>query len=642
MLFKQIKIQNFMPIGEVVLDLTDRGLILISGENLDETSASSNGAGKTSIISAMSWVLFGKTDKELTGDSVVHRYVKKDCLVELTVEDNEETYIVRRYRKHTVEKNRLTVHKVVNGSEIEITLGSDRLTQESVERIIGCSYEVFTAAVYAGQEKFPDLPGMTDKMLKVLIEEASGVEQLQRAYEIARNKFNLAKTQLEGVDIEATQVRQLVQHLEQEVRESEVAIGKWDRDREARFRNLEKAIWDKHEESETLLKTIDPSSLVKIEEGMKKIRDKLVSYNDLQTELAKRNLAVQRAEREIAIKDHQITAMSTRIAQTQEELSSIEQKVGTSCRECGKVYAHTDLDTAVMVKQGVLQSLVKDLETLRAERDDLLVSLQSVQDTLNAFQVTMPDVSQITLAQGRLEAHRGQIEEKQRQVSQLQRFCSEGKQTLEKIREEVNPIREMKVSLQDRLEAARQDLMRVDLDKRQEAEINLVLHKDALDVFSPAGVRAQILDTVTPFLNERTAEYLGQLSDGNITATWQTLTKNAKGELKEKFTIDVASTTGGDGFKALSGGEKRKVRLATAMALSDLVASRATKAIPLAVYDEVDSGLDETGLERLMDVLEAKARSKGTVLVISHNDISGYIRNTMTVCKKDGMAYLEQ
>jgi DNA repair exonuclease SbcCD ATPase subunit len=119
---------------------------------------------------------------------------------------------------------------------------------------------------------------------------------------------------------------------------------------------------------------------------------------------------------------------------------------------------------------------------------------------------------------------------------------------------------------------------------------------------------------------------------------WSTIALTAKGELREKFSIDVVSATGGETFKSLSGGEKRKVRLATAMALQDLVASRASKPIRLFMADEIDQALDEAGLERLMFLLEEKSHDKGTVLVISHTDLRDWIRNSITITKENGQA----
>jgi DNA repair exonuclease SbcCD ATPase subunit len=71
------------------------------------------------------------------------------------------------------------------------------------------------------------------------------------------------------------------------------------------------------------------------------------------------------------------------------------------------------------------------------------------------------------------------------------------------------------------------------------------------------------------------------------------------------------------------------------------VASRANKPIDLFIADEIDHALDESGLERLMGVLEEKSRTKGTVLVISHNSLSDWIRQSVTVIKSGGRSTLD-
>jgi len=112
--------------------------------------------------------------------------------------------------------------------------------------------------------------------------------------------------------------------------------------------------------------------------------------------------------------------------------------------------------------------------------------------------------------------------------------------------------------------------------------------------------------------------------------------------LREKFAIEVDTVSGGSSFGLISGGEKRKVRIATALALQDLVAQRATKPIELLMADEIDDALDSTGLERLMMILTEKAREKGTVIIISHNDLKDWIPNVLTITKRDGYATIEE
>ncbi|WEU67349.1 hypothetical protein [Xanthomonas phage JGB6] len=115
-----------------------------------------------------------------------------------------------------------------------------------------------------------------------------------------------------------------------------------------------------------------------------------------------------------------------------------------------------------------------------------------------------------------------------------------------------------------------------------------------------------------------------------------TLTQNSDGDYVESFHIDVTSKHGITKFGQLSGGEKRKVRLACAMALQDLVSTRAIKPIKLFIADEIDHALDDVGLELLMGVLEEKAKALGTMLIISHNSLSDWCKNRLTVVKEDG------
>ena len=95
--------------------------------------------------------------------------------------------------------------------------------------------------------------------------------------------------------------------------------------------------------------------------------------------------------------------------------------------------------------------------------------------------------------------------------------------------------------------------------------------------------------------------------------------------------FSVSSAISAKTFKGLSGGEKRKVRVATALALQDLVATRASKPIDLFIGDEIDDALDASGLERLMVILEEKATERGTVMVISHNSLRDEIPNVIHV-----------
>ncbi|EPR9739489.1 AAA family ATPase, partial [Shigella sonnei] len=79
---------------------------------------------------------------------------------------------------------------------------------------------------------------------------------------------------------------------------------------------------------------------------------------------------------------------------------------------------------------------------------------------------------------------------------------------------------------------------------------------------------------------------------------------------------------------------------ACSLALQDLVSNRASKNIDLFIGDEIDDALDTAGLERLMGILESKARERGTVLIISHKEMKSWFRETITLEVKEGRSYV--
>lgn len=178
-----VKGQNFLALSEFYVETADRGLVLIQGDNKSDTSTDSNGAGKSSIADSISWALYGVTARGITGDKIVKRDTKGDTMVQVLVQDGGTKYRIERYRKHSTYKNELRVYQILpGGAENDLSKGTDKETQLVVNGIMGCTVDVFNAAIYAGQEQMPNLPGLTDKGLKLLLEEAAGTEELADCY----------------------------------------------------------------------------------------------------------------------------------------------------------------------------------------------------------------------------------------------------------------------------------------------------------------------------------------------------------------------------------------------------------------------------------------------------------------------------
>lgn len=646
MYFGKLFINNFLVIGDAEVDLHNCGLTLIEGRNEDDESANSNGAGKSSLVDALCWCLYGVTGRGVSGDAVINKKAKKECHVGVEVwTEGLNCYYIERGRKSSRIGNNLIVqHIIVDGNDVgsgcELTKTTVADTQAVVNDLLGCSYEIFTSSIYAVQEKMPDLPALTDKNLKTLIEEAAGIDKLQRASEIAHAKYQdcvrlTTETQgkIENLTSELSNNKKLLDDVVYE-RETHIRNATIERAQQLRYKDLL--------ESELKKASALPVEAVEaIEKKKAEIQAKINEYSSIEAKGAEKQRLAMSAQSHCVMTKKEIEKEKEKIADLNKEINNLEAKIGTHCSECGKVYQAEDLETAKKAIETQIANKTKEvlrqIEDFKNQVAEAKVLAKDAED----FKKSMPNATELMSAMNELNERLKKNQDVQFQIDTQKRELQNLKKTIEATEEVTvkgeTPYNKTIKTLEESIAKLEKDKKERESEHEKYAEQQKIA--EAVDeLYSRKGIRAHILDTVTPFLNERTAFYLNTLSDGEITATWQTLTKTAKGDFKEKFSIDVQSVKGANCFAGLSGGEKRKVRVATSMALQDLVASRAKKPIDLYIADEVDHALDASGLERMMSILEEKAKQFGTALVISHNSLRDWIDNSIVVTKRDGIS----
>jgi DNA repair exonuclease SbcCD ATPase subunit len=637
--FTKLTIENFMAITSAEFVLNDRGLVLIQGANLDDTSAMSNGAGKSSIFDALCWALYGVTARDEAGDAIINDKAGKGTRVVVEVNDNGHIYRIARHRKHKALKNALIVNHLpptLGAIWGDLTKGTDKLTQEVVDKILGCSLDVFVGSIYAGQERMPDLPGMTDKQLKILIEEASGVTVLEEAYSVARQRAGDAKIAAAGVVTKFDNIILARDRDEDNLKNAEAQHETWETERLARVAQetgFARDFVQKVRDAEALIQA-EPVK-TELETRIKDLDDKIAAVGHEQQELVEHEKLVTNADAKAYRLDDQMKTAQRAALKLKEAYEQINHKIGCPCDGCGREITAEEIAAASDAAKLAFTDKAKEYRALKIDAEAAKKDADKLAEERDAFKASMTDLSEATTLRRDLQEKLNGVESLLREKESLVVRARQHAERAKAIKVEKNPHDRTIERFKAQIEEQGEQLVEL-ADEKVKADTD-VAHADAVvKVFSPAGVRAHIMDDVTPFLNQRTAHYLGTLSDGNITATWTTLVPNAKGELKEKFSIEVENTMGGKRFGLQSGGEKRKVRIACALALQDLVATRATKPIELFLGDEIDDALDEAGLERLMQVLEEKAKERGSVFVISHNSLRDWIPQVIEIEKKAG------
>ena len=650
MKFDNLHIEGFLSIGRADVSLRERGLMLIEGRNLDDTSAKSNGAGKSSLVDALCWCLYGKTARGLSTDDVINKK-SKVCCVAVTIEEGEDAYCITRTRKgRSVD---LTVtHQTEEVADMgdpgvpqpiseDLTKGTVAETQTTVEQIIGCPYNVFVAAVYAGQEAMPDLPSMTDKQLKELIESVIGVERLTKAYDLAKERWGEARNAADAQKLRLDMMTADLETKKMAVSAAEDNDKDFFAQTEARKNVVKKQIEEKqHELADAAAKELTAKKNQERKEAeIASLTDdinNIASFKKKADEIGKKAAEAQREAMNASMRFNNLRDEAVRLSG---EAKNVASRVGTKCSECGKVYTEEDIAEAKNNAVAKAKKAVLEAQAVKKTWEEASAKAKEASEAWEAAKKAIPDTSA--------------LEKKSVLLTDLM-IIKASLGAPERIKKEIESLEENLrildtaekgyVSMADRL---KKEIDKVVTDiENQKASYNCAEEKVAVleackEIYGPTGVRQHVLDTITPVLNDRTARYLDVLSDGKLQAIWTTLTRTKKGEVKEKFNIAVTNRVGGGSFESLSGGEKRKVRVACCLALQELVASRATKPIELFIADEVDHALDEAGVERLIGVLQEKADCCKSLFVISHNPLRNWIENVITVTKHDGISTVE-
>ena len=145
-----LKIHNILSISDIEYNFAgSNGLVLLKGWNHDDNTA--NGAGKSSIINAVSFCLYGKAPRKITVSDFL-RKGQKSGYSEVTLKTGEDVWTVCRSRPSAV------VY-VKNGQD-------QKISQDEFEASIRLSYDQFLITMYSAQTESKKLISLNDSAKK--------------------------------------------------------------------------------------------------------------------------------------------------------------------------------------------------------------------------------------------------------------------------------------------------------------------------------------------------------------------------------------------------------------------------------------------------------------------------------------------
>ena len=628
----KLTIQNFMSIRYAEVNLANQGLVLLQGVNQDSPAFDSNGAGKSSIFEALTYVLFEKTIRGLAGKEVVNREVGKNMVLYLDLEgDDGKKYRIARYRNHREHKNNTYIYQ--NG--VNITPKSSKDCNTFIEKLFQLDYMTFVNSILFGQGLIKTFSVASDSEKKAILEKMLNLDIYSRCQDVAKAKLKQEKSVLDEINSEVLKQKTLLEEIESNLEQLKKAEEEETKRIESELKTLNQELKDTQEELEKHNSdTSEQEQQLKVlTSGKEKLEQKLEKYKEY--EKYKNEL-----EGKIYILNKEIEGANREIERLRKEYKKIKKGIGKNCPVCGQE-----------IKENVMEESLKHIESQAIEHKSII---QKAEESIKEHQTLLEKIQQKLEKKGEIEKNLSEVQEA---IFELRSFIKTKAQMEQRLKKEIQTIQKRIAELENKkgnaykllIEKKEQQKVEIldeisTLEEKKEKLLDRINKLEfAVEAYGNAGIKSYLLDAVTPFLNKKANEYLSKLSGNTAEIEFSTVTRLANGELRDKFEVRINNQVGGDSYKSNSTGERRRIDLAISLALQDLVMTRSNARLNILLYDEVFDGVDAVGCENVILLLQEMSKKVESIFVITHNDIlKTYFDKYLVVTKKNGQTTVSQ
>ena len=344
-----------MSVGNTTqaIDFDRSDLTLVLGENLDMGGdGSRNGTGKTTIINALSYALYGQALSNIRKDNLVNKTNAKHMLVSLDFSVGGQNYRIERGRKPNVLKFYVNDEHQAAQDEAQ---GDSRETQEAVERVLGMSHDMFQHIVALNTYTPPFLSLKANEQ-RTIIEQLLGITLLSERADRIKELNRQTKDSIQSEELRIRAVQEANKRIEEQIVSLEKRRTLWLRKQTEDTEGLAQGIAD--------LEHIDIAAEVQ-------------AHRDLEAYHVRKK-AIDEANRWIRQIDADDTKLQKQKAQIDKDLTQIASH---KCFACGTEIHDNSLDTVKAQREKTLQELALQLltnDSQRIEHQDRLKELSDL------------------------------------------------------------------------------------------------------------------------------------------------------------------------------------------------------------------------------------------------------------------------
>jgi DNA repair exonuclease SbcCD ATPase subunit len=676
---KNITLKNFLSVGNITqaVNFDNKELTLILGENLDLGGLDNrNGVGKTTLIQALSYALFGSPINNIRKDNLINRTNAKAMLVTLEFDVNGTEYKIERGRKPNLLKFYIG-GEAVKESE-DSAQGENKETQVQIEKTLNMSGDMFKHIVALNTYTEPFL-AMKANDQRNIIEQLLGITLLSEKAEKLKIQAKEVKDQIQLEEFKVKAIeeanKRVQEQIESLIRRQKLWTTKHEEDLSKlafTYEDLSKidieselnahkslavysekkkkqdvynglvarqSLWKEKNESEIaalvrsydLLSHIDIAEELQLHKDLAEFKKKTVELSSikktivsLESLLLKEEKIVEKLVTEIeTLKEHKCYACGQDLHDEKHDqvLSQKQELLDAARSELTQTQNDLEKNKNLVFELGLEPNTYYKTETEAFKHNS---ELESILNLVNAKQSEVdPYAEQVNefvveelgaMPKTYYDTEQEAIEHKSRVGSLLEQ--------LEKKAEEVDPYADQ---ITDMKKSALQEIKFDTINNLSKNHDHLKFLIDLL-TSKDSFVRKKIIDQNLSYLNNRLTHYLDKIG-----LPHQVVFKN-------DLSVEITELGRDLDFHNLSRGEMNRVILALSWAFRDVWENLYSPINVMFIDELLDNGTDGAGVENSLSVLKDMNRTRNkSIWLISHkDDLISRVNNVLKVVKENG------
>lgn len=610
----KLEIENFRSIQDKVTLSLKPGLFSIEGINYTETN-STNGCGKSTLISALFWAFTGSSlTNEVLADEVVNLKTNKNCRVSVYIETEKDEIKVTRVRKDVDKGNNLMLE--INGQDLSCHKVAD--TQDRINKLIKIPFDLLKNTIIMTSGMESAFSGLTPQQRINTLESIRDYSIWEKIRDEANRDIKVYNTEITNNNaeintvegsisvynrmIESTKekctnliasfdknkITESINLLTTQMKETDEAITK----KQTEIDNFDKSIFYDKDIKDQMTKLIEDSNQLKLQRQEKK--------NKAEWEIKELNFSVSNIERDISVinkwfTDDTCPTCGRKLDRTQEEIESknnelAQLKAKKAEKEAEVEKKTTELNNDISDEiESILEANRKKYGELQKQLDD---GQREERERNSQYQVLLDQLSSLKRDK---DSKKAEIDKLNLSLDSYDSQITGFNTDIASYTEEIRKLNENKTDL-------------------EKANTQLEAKKRLSDFYykllgAKGELRPYLLSKDIAYLNNKMQSYINRFFK-NTEVTL--LLNNAAIDIK----IQADGVT--KSISSLSGGEKKRVDISIQLALYDLIQTVSQSKFNLLCLDEIESQLDPIGCEQLIEIIEDKSENIETVWWITN------------------------